>query len=208
MGTVKQSDTRTRLSKCSSRFRSPPLDPPPLPTTSRGFRPGGTMHRNQACACFSSSTHRQTQQLTSHSFALDVTVKCTSACVLFRSVITAKADQQVDEGRGGVGVGGGLKVGVSQCRPLQMNLHTSSSIILKSSVSERQQLLKVWQGLLRPRYKFSSTHSPKWPLHGTEIFSSASISHKTAIQLQANFLVCKLVANYGLCILISRYLKG
>lgn len=39
------------------------------------------------------------QQLTSHSFALDVTVKCTSACVLFRSVVTAKADQQMDEGR-------------------------------------------------------------------------------------------------------------
>lgn len=46
----------------------------------------------------------------------------------------------------------------------QLNVHTSSSMTLKSSVSERQQLLKVKQGLLRPRYKFSSSHRPKWPL--------------------------------------------
>lgn len=79
----------------------------------------------------------------------------------------AKADRQMDEGRVSAEGRRGIKVGgLSRSRRPQANFHTSSSMILKSSVSERQQLLKVWQGLLRPRYKFSSTHSPKWPLQG------------------------------------------
>lgn len=84
------------------------------------------------------------------------------AFFFFCSAVMVKADRQMDEGRVSTEGRRGIKVGGR----LQANFHTSSSMILKSSVSERQQLLKVWQGLLRPRYKFSSTHSPKWPLQG------------------------------------------
>lgn len=68
----------------------------------------------------------------------------------------------VTEVIGGDNAGGGD--GVSVSHGLQLNVQASRSMIRKSSVSDRQQLLKVKQGLLRPRYRFSSTHRPKWPL--------------------------------------------
>lgn len=70
----------------------------------------------------------------------------------------------VTEVIGGEGAGGGDSVSVSH--GLQLNVQASRSMIRKSSVSDRQQLLKVKQGLLRPWYRLSSTHRPKWPLKG------------------------------------------
>lgn len=59
-----------------------------------------------------------------------------SSC--FCSVINAVLIKLISED-GGVE----LKRNSAVARPLQLNVHTSSSMIRKSSVSERQQLLKV-----------------------------------------------------------------
>ena len=53
---------------------------------------------------------------------------------------------------------------VCLCVSPQLKVHTSMAMTWKSSSSERQQLLKVQQGWLRPRYSVSSSHRPKWPL--------------------------------------------
>lgn len=149
--------TRTQCSFCESSASlqlhslaakptgmSPPRNRPPFK-----FLNSGRLLRSAVFASFQPSKVDWTQI---HP-ALSGTKRQRSSCTCLWSVT---------EVIGGDGAGEGD--GVSVTRGLQLNVQASRSMIRKSSVSDRQQLLKVKQGLLRPMYRFSSTHRPKWPL--------------------------------------------